>query len=197
MGQGSGTITASYSTGSATAAADFAVANAGGLVGSGNVTITASYSTGAPTANADVDDGTANEGGLNGAVNANAVNSYWDTDTSGIPATTTATTGVGTSTVALQAPTATTARARSTRHLRRLGRGHRTCHHSPDPWDFGGNWQYPVLKYGGLDPAMQRAQVTLMLSAGNRFGEGRQGHGHGHPGQRGEPRHRADGLRRL
>ena len=37
---------------------------------------------------------------------------------------------------------------------------------STDPWAFGGNWQYPVLKYGGLDPAMQRAQVTLMLSEG-------------------------------
>ena len=33
-----------------------------------------------------------------------------------------------------------------------------------DPWDFGESWQYPVLKYGMLDPAKQRPQVTLALS---------------------------------
>ena len=27
------------------------------------------------------------------------------------------------------------------------------------PWDFGGNWQYPVLQYGALeDPKKQRAE---------------------------------------
>ena len=33
-----------------------------------------------------------------------------------------------------------------------------------DPWQFGESWQYPVLKYGILDPAKQRPQVTLVLS---------------------------------
>ena len=34
-----------------------------------------------------------------------------------------------------------------------------------DPWDFGGNWQYPVLKYGGLNADDQRPKVKLVLSA--------------------------------
>ena len=32
-----------------------------------------------------------------------------------------------------------------------------------NPWDFGESWQYPVLKYGMLDPAKQRPQVTLAV----------------------------------
>ena len=163
-------IMASYATGdvSATASGD-GNATAGGLVGIGDGVITASYSTGAPTATADT--GTANEGGLNGAVNANAVNSYWDTDTSGIPATTTATTGVGTSTIALQAPTAYGTSTNPADifgtwdvDLDNADEDNELATGGDDPWHFGGNWQYPVLKYGGLDPAMQRAQVTLVLT---------------------------------
>ena len=38
--------------------------------------------------------------------------------------------------------------------------GHRTTTHATvdDPWDFGGNWQYPVLKYGALKDVQQRAE---------------------------------------
>ena len=114
VGSSSGTIMASYATGDATATASGRWRRQRGRSGrQWHRTITASYSTGAPTAapptgGLDGDDASDRQsepgGGLNGAVNANAVNSYWDTDTSGIPATTTATTGVGTSTVALQAP---------------------------------------------------------------------------------------------
>ena len=166
VGSSSGTIMASYATGDAMATASGSAgdANAGGLVGSGSVAITASYSTGSATAAADTDDGgTANEGGLDGAGNATAVNSYWDTDSSGIRATTTAA-GVPTSTVALQAPTGygTSTNPADIFVDWNLPIGTTT---PSDPWDFGGSWQYPVLKYGALKDVQQRSQVTLVLSA--------------------------------
>ena len=161
-----GTIRASYATGDASATATGrGVASAGGLIGNGDVTITASYSTGAATATADTDaGGTASEGGLDGAGSATANNSYWDTDTSGIAATTTAT-GVGTSTIALQAPTGygTTTDIFGTWNTLDLEGDSTTT--PADPWDFGKSWQYPVLKYLSLKDVQQRPQVTLKLSA--------------------------------
>ena len=161
VGTSGGTILASYATGYATATASGSGnATAGGLVGSGSVTITASYSTGGVSAN--VDTGTATTGGLVGGGNPNVMDGYWDTDSSGIPATTTAA-GMGTSTLMLQAPTGygTTTDIFGTWNLDIDGDASST---PDDPWDFGGNWQYPVLKYGGLAPVMQRPQVKLVLS---------------------------------
>ena len=162
-------IEASYATGDVSATATgTGVANAGGLVGSGSGIITASYSTGAPTATADETDGTANAGGLDGAGNANvsdAAPSYWNTETSGIAAATTQT-GVGTSTITLQAPIgygATTTDIFFGWNLN-IDRSPAPTSSPDDPWDFGGDWQYPVLKYGDLDPDDQRPDVTLMLS---------------------------------
>ena len=163
-GSSDGTIEASYATGDATATASGdGAANAGGLVGSGSVEITASYSTGAPTANADADDGTANAGGLKGSGSDDAVNSYWAADSSGIATTTAA--GVPTSTVALQAPIGygTSTNPADIFVDWNLDIGVTTT--PQDPWDFGGSWQYPVLKYGALKDVQQRAQVTLVLSA--------------------------------
>ena len=161
-GSSGGTVMVSYATGAvaATSSGD-GDANAGGLVGDGNGVITASYSTGAPTANADADEGTANVRGL-AADAATTTNSYWDTDTSRIPATTTAAIeGMGTSTIALQAPTG----YGTTTDIFGMWKVDIAPATSSDPWDFGGNWQYPVLKEGKLDPAKQRGQVTLEPSA--------------------------------
>ena len=158
VGSSAGSITASYATGAATAkATGNGNANAAGLVGVG-ATIITSYSTGEPTAT--VENGTANTGGLAGAASGTVTDSYWDTDTSLITATTTAS-PVGHGTTALQAPTD-------------YGTGNEIYSawddHDVDgvtgndaPWDFGGAWQYPVLKF--LDPKNQRPQVTLSLSA--------------------------------
>ena len=153
-------IEASYATGDVSATATgTGAASAGGLVGSGAGTITASYSTGAPTAT--VETGTASEGGLDASGDTTATNSYWNTDTSGIAATTTQT-GVGTSTMALQDPTGygTTTDIFGTWNLDIDRDATSTL---DDPWDFGSNLQYPVLQYGGLDPKKQRPQVTLSL----------------------------------
>ena len=149
---------------SATASGDNGNATAGGLVGDGDVVITASYSTGVPTANADAA-GTANVRGL-AADDATATNSYWDTDASRIPATTTAAiAGTGTSTLALQehieyGTTTNPAHIFAMWNLDLDGDDAT----DDDPWDFGGKWQYPVLQYGTLDPAMQPPKVTLTLS---------------------------------
>ena len=157
VGLAVGSITASYSTGDATAeASGNGDAIAGGLVGRSDATIITSYSTGAPTATADTDNnGNETEGGLAG-VASNVTASYWDTDTSGIAATTAPTGAAGRTTAMLQQPTS-------------YGTGiysawdDQNVTGNDDPWDFGGDWQYPVLKF--LDPKNQRPQVTLSLSA--------------------------------
>ncbi len=159
-GSSGGTVMVSYATGNATAKSSGTDgdANAGGLVGDGDGVITASYSTGVPTANADA--GTANVRGL-AADAATTTNSYWDTDVSRIPATTTpAIEGMGTSTVALQAPTG----YGTTTDIFGMWKVVIAPATSSDPWHFGGNWQYPVLQYRNLDPADQRSQVTLVLT---------------------------------
>ena len=65
-------------------------------------------------------------------------NSYWDTQTSGINESVG---GVGKSTSELRSPTGNTGIYATW---------------NPDWWDFGTSRQYPVLKYGRLDPAAQR-----------------------------------------
>ncbi len=164
VGNSAGTVMASYATGdvAATAPGTNGVATAGGLVGIGNGVITPSYSTGGVTATADAD-GTATQGGLKGSGNDNAVASYWDADTSGIATTTANNAGKGMSTVALQFPTGygTTTDIFGEWNLALDP----TTTTPQDPWDFGDDWQYPVLKYGGLKAADQRAQVTLVQSA--------------------------------
>ena len=151
---GTGTITASYSTADAAAASNSGDANAGGLAGTSAGTTTASYSTGAVTANSS--SGTSNPGGLIGSGSGTVTASYWATDTSGV---TTTGAGVPTDTVGLQTPT-TTAGIFGAWNIDVDGDGN-----GDDPWDFGGDWQYPVLQYGALEPSDQRPQVTLMVSA--------------------------------
>ena len=151
-----GDVLASYATGDVSAEASGGDAAAGGLAGApdGNSDITASYSTGSATSTSAT--GTATAGGLAGSAGV-VTASYWDTDTSGITATTTAS-PVGHGTSALQTPT-------DYAGIYAAWKVDVDADDTVDePWDFGRAWQYPVLKYG-LDPAKQRPQVTLTPSA--------------------------------
>ena len=119
--------------------------NAGGLAGHNRGNITASYSIGYPAGC-----GTA-AGGLVGHHGAGAViDSYWDTQTSGY---TTSPVGAGKTTSELQTP-AGYAGTYAAWNVDLNGDGN-----ADDPWDFGTSAQYPVLKYGNLDPAGQRAAI--------------------------------------
>ena len=105
-----------------------------------------------------------------GAGSPNVTASYWDIDTS--------------------ATTDDPRRRRGNQHRRAAGAYRYDEHQSPsmiyaewdvdvdgdndldNPWDFGKNWQYPVLKYGGLNADDQRGQgnagVVRDLDTGGR-----------------------------
>ena len=157
-------VIASYATGSARSYVDGnRTSYAGGLAGAvGTTTIIASYSTGLAGA---LGTGTTGQRGLVGsAVTTNAPSSYWDVDSSGYG---TSAVGTGKTTIALQAPTSVSADniyAGWNVDVDNADGDFDVTTGVDDPWDFGESWQYPVLKYGILDPAMQRAQVTLVLS---------------------------------
>ena len=165
VGDSGAPITASYATGDVSAentgSPSGGAATAGGLVGNATGAITASYSIGEVTATVAATGVTATEGGLAGTGTPAVADSYFTADTAG---TSTSAVGVATSTVELQTPEAygTTTNddifANWNVDIDGVTGG-------DDPWDFGGDWQYPVLKYGGLDPDDQRPDVTLMLSA--------------------------------
>ena len=134
---------------------------AGGLVGllSGNI-ITGSYATGAVTTTGTKTIGGA--GGLVGFSSGSAVNSYWDTDTSGITTTGTNQVGVGKTTTELQSPTQSGGYAGIYANNWNLNLDGQTG--NDDPWHFGTANQYPTLKYGSHDEDDQRAVVTLSAS---------------------------------
>ncbi len=146
-------LTASYATG-AVAGGTSALSRTGGLVGmaqSGGAVITASYATGAVTA------GGGNIGGLAGLLfdGATVVNSYWDTTTSGITGTGA---GVGKTTNELRTPRAygTTTSIYAAWNVDVDGDASTgDADGNDDPWEFGANDEYPVLKYGGMDTATQ------------------------------------------
>ena len=152
------TLTASYATGAVSAAGANANSYAGGLVGlvvrSASV-ITASYATGAVTAGTG-----ANTGGLAGLLfsGATAVNSYWDTETSGITGTGA---GLGKTTAELQSPTAYgTTGIYSDWNVDVGGTSA-----NDDPWDFGYTVQYPVLQYDGMDVLAQERDTIVLVPA--------------------------------
>ena len=167
-------IVASYATGDATAinngdGSEFA----GGLVGvfstefsrppDARITLAASYSTGSVRATATgLNVGV---GGLVGSAGTStAPHSFWDVDSSGQDASAI---GTGKTTVALQAPTSASPGsiyAAWNVDVDNADGDDDLATGVDDPWDFAESWQYPVLKYGILDPAKQRAQVTLVLS---------------------------------
>ncbi len=150
-------VTASYATG-AVSGGYSSNSYAGGLVGlfAGSTSvITASYATGAVTAGASV-----NTGGLAGRLfsGATAVNSYWDTETTGI-------TG-GRTTSALQSPTGYTD-IYSAWNVDVDG-----ANGNDDPWDFGYAVQYPVLQYGGLDLLTQGRDTIVLVPDALSVNEG-------------------------
>ena len=141
--QNGGTIIASYATGAVTVTGS---GTKGGLVGrlesSGEVT--ASYATGQVTG-----DGT--KGGLVGSTSGTVTNSYWDSDQSGIAG--------GKSTSDLQSPSTYGATNSDTYYNWNLNVDSDTntgdAVGRDDPWTFGAADQYPVLKYAGMDTAVQ------------------------------------------
>ena len=157
-----GTVIASYATGNPTASGDpgdpmdisvrLHSDAAGGLIGYTRGTVIASYATGQPTG-----DGDGRIGGLIGfyqrPVGSSDYN-YWNTETSGVSQTGWHSAGTGKTTAQLQQP-AGYAGIYANWNVDLDGDGS-----ADDPWDFGNACQYPVLKYGSLNPDEQRASCT-------------------------------------
>ena len=130
-----GTIIASYATGSVSGQ------GSGGLVGfNDTATVRSSYSTGRVT-------GTNSRGFLTDD-SGTTTNNYWDTVTSG---TTSSHGATGRTTAQLQMPTSATGDYANWDDLDLANDGSA----DEDPWDFGTEWQYPVLSYAGMDTAFQ------------------------------------------
>ena len=157
---GWGIINTSYATGSVTG-----VSAVGGLVGLNEwrhssrpkPIIISSYATGAVKGTG------SNVGGLvgsdgSGPYRGTATASYWDTGTTG---QSTSTGGAGKTTSELQSPTGYAGiYANWNANLDGMAG-------NDDPWDFGSNRQYPALKYGGLDPFLQRP-VSVSVQSVNQ-----------------------------
>ena len=136
-----GAVIASYAAGRVSGQA----LATGGLIGYGSVksSVTASYSTSVVSSWASLTTGLGRGG--------NAVSSYWDTQTSGQSGSSL---GAGKTTAELQTPTGYTGiYANWNRDLDGDGNG-------DDPWDFGTDSQYPVLKNTGPSVAGQRPGTT-------------------------------------
>ncbi len=130
-GTNDGTITASFATGRVSAGASSGrMDHGGGLVGRNGGTITASYATGPVS-------GASPSGGLAGTNTGTVTDSYWDTTTSG---RTISRGGTGKTTAELQTPTGASGIYASW-NVDVDGDGT-----ADDPWDFGTDGQYPVLK---------------------------------------------------
>ena len=164
-----GTISASYATGAVTSS--YSVTSSvigsgqGGVVGGASPQNTAtgiyrdiaSYTTGSAT----VTGQTLYEAGglVGGASPQNTVTaSYWDTETTGQA---TSSGGAGKTTSELQSPTGYSG-IYATWNLNLDGQTG-----NDDPWDFGADSQYPVLKYGGLVLLQQRS-VSVSVQSVNR-----------------------------
>ncbi len=161
-----GDIIASYATGDVHCSTTNCTAVRGGLVGShreSTASVVASYSTG------DVTPAGNGAGGLigdlqNGATAGSVTNSYWDTDES----VSSSVAGTGQTTSALRTPTGYSG-IYSAWNVDVDG-----ASGTDDPWDFGTNSQYPVLKvnFGGTTTVFgpQRGPgaptVTAVLTEG-------------------------------
>ena len=166
--ENNGTITASYATGPVSGGTGGSAAYVGGLVGVGGstaqTTITASYATGRVTSNATNIGGLA--GGLTGS--ARAINSYWDTETSGIADSDPSTSpGEGKTTAELQTPAAygtTGIYSAWNVDLDNADTDDDVATGGDDPWDFGYASQYPALKYDGLDLLKQQGRGSIVIA---------------------------------
>ena len=172
IGSFGGLVIASYATGAVSGANDVG-GLVGGSYGSSSGDIQASYATGAVSGTFRVGglagragfiwhsyaigqvSGTALVGGLVGDNPSGRIfASYWDTETTGQSHSDG---GVGKTTSELQSLTGYTGiYATWNVDLDNLDRDDDLMTGGDDPWDFGTSGQYPVLKYGGLDPAQQR-----------------------------------------
>ena len=123
----------------------------GGLVGLHNKgTIESSYAAGAVAGGG----ANTNVGGLVGTGGAGATirDSYWDSAiTSGAGVSTSGASGQATG--VLQAPTSATGTLYANWGALDVDGDDDA---DEDPWDFGSAWNYPALKYGGMDVAAQR-----------------------------------------
>ena len=143
-------ITACYSHASVYALGSSSTAYAGGLVGimfpsaGGSATIDASYSTGAVTSAVTSEvNGFASSGGT-------ITNSYWDLTTSGIADDSGNASPEGVTTDVLQNPIDYTG-VFANWNVNVDG-----VAGVDDPWHFGYDGEYPVLKFGGMDHVLQR-----------------------------------------
>ena len=148
------TIVASYSTAAVECTGTNAGDLAGGLVGTNAGAIAASYSTGAVTGACP----TANKHGLAGG-SGTFTASYWDVNQSGIADDAGTASPEGETSANLRAPTSYTGiyAAWDDQDVDDDGTTGRTADADDDAWDFGDQWQWPVLKFGGLDTARQVA----------------------------------------
>ena len=168
-------IVASYSTAAVECTGSGSYSMGAGLVGAstGTATIVASYSTGAVTGSCQ----TASKHGLaggrrgfDGRLRRGPVTaSYWDTDRSGINDDSDSNPPEGKTSANLRAPTGYTGLydAWDDQDVD----GDNTAGETPDDdaWDFGNQWQWPVLKFGGHDTARQ---VALQPNVPPTFGTG-------------------------
>ena len=168
MSSASTAVRASYATG-AVATSGGGTNNLGGLAGQISGTapvIAASYSTGTVTASGTGVGVTNNRGGLVGALVGSPVatasqvtNSYWDETTTGIAGTGT---GLRKTTTQLRTPTAYGTMSTDIYMSWNLNLDGQTG--GDDPWHFGANAQYPLLKYGH-DAASVALQIARQAGA--------------------------------
>ena len=156
VGYNTGTITASYAI---VTVANSSTGGTGGLVGSNEGTIIASYAAGLVTS-ASTAAGLAGSG-LLGTVRPPR-DSYWDTETTGQTTSAGSSNTDGKTTVELQTPIAYTG-IYTNWNVDVDGDGN-----ADNPWDFGSDTQYPVLRFANFDTAVQhgvQAPMDASLSA--------------------------------
>ena len=138
-----GNITASYAVGNVSSSGRWV----GGLVGSNWGKVTASYALGSAKGEDD--------GGLTGYNGGTIIAGYWNTDRSRAGDAF----AVGKTTSDLQAPTGYTG-IYAGWNVDMAGDGN-----NDDPWDFGADSQYPVLKNAGPSVSEQRGQIPPALES--------------------------------
>ena len=154
-GEAQAAVAASYAAGAASG--HQGIVRVGGLIGRTNASaavVTNSYATGAVSRT-----GTGTSPLLGGLVgqqtSGSAAASYWDSQTTGRSSSALGTTQT---TSGLQTPTAYGSGAMDIYAAwdDYDTNGDGTVDAADDAWDFGSAYNYPALKYGGLDPASQR-----------------------------------------
>ena len=162
VGYNLGTITASYTI---VTVSNSSTGGTGGLVGSNDGAIIASYAAGLVDKSL-VTSGASMAAGLAGSglhtVISTPRDSYWDTETTGQTASAGSSNTDGKTTVELQTPITYTG-IYTNWNVDVDGDGN-----ADNPWDFGSDTQYPVLRFANFDTAVQhgvQAPMDASLSA--------------------------------